>query len=117
MPPSLAAGGKSELSIRRTSNDFVDLARSLSGFAVLFGGFFLLLMLPLAPGARKRRAIQAGVLVLAMAGYCVLTGCAGPSLSGESPQMLVVSVQASSTGPSQTILHTAQVAIRIVGLD
>ena len=116
-PPSLAAGGKSELTIRRTNNDFVDLARSPSGFAVLFGGFLLLLMLPPALRARKCRPVQAGVLALAMAGYCVLTGCAGPSLSGESPQMLVVSVQASSTGPSQTILHSAQVAIRTVGLD
>ncbi len=77
-------------------------------YGVTFGLLSFLLI-----GVASRRRIHCLALIVVCASLTILTGCGNSSSASATPQMMVLSIQASAGNGAGTVVHSAQILLTI----
>lgn len=107
-PASLTGGGTSYLSSQRAEKPFRRTRGSRPAYGIALGFFALLFVI--RGGDRRLHCMLCLWMGLSLG---ILTGCGNPKVFAEHPQMQVLSIRATSGSGAATIIHSAQIIIRI----
>jgi Bacterial Ig-like domain (group 3)/FG-GAP-like repeat/FG-GAP repeat len=106
-PASLYAGN-SYLRIQASAKAAVERTGAGALYGALLGVFSFLLI-----GAVSLRRPHCLVLLMACLWLTVMPGCGNPPSSSASPQMMVLSIQATARNGGATIVHSAQILLNV----
>jgi len=107
-PEALSGSGKSLLTILPASNSVRQHSHPIGWPGVTAGLFFGLLL-----GSGMRRPSRLLVFLFVGSLTFALSGCGSYAASPETARTIVLTVQAFTTGGSETIIHSAQIPVRL----